>query len=405
MQHLISAGSFGCVYSPTILCNGNFSTAKSQQNKITKLQIANFNALNEDNLGKYIKSNVHHYTYLFGVLTMKCKQKKILSMNLHKKIQKECPILKDKNPNNNKDKDKDKDIYNSISNEHIVLLEGNKIKGVDIINDIILHHSISLTKDKHVVFLSYFVNTYSYLLNSIRILNQHHIVHMDLKSDNILMDMKKKVPIIIDFGISFFSHQVNNDILNEIFYIYAPEYILWCPEIHFLNYIIHERNKLMNESKEEIIKTFVEDIMYENTIIFNYIMEGDIQVKKHASDNNNDNNNNDNNNLKAKYKKNLIQYLREIFDNTIHLDNPLKLYESMSMYSKTWDMYSISLLFLKLFRHPKIYFKYNIDTSYTNEPVEIVYNKLIQSLSSDPRERPKVEEMIYVMDILYQNTK
>ena len=144
--------------------------------------------------------------------------------------------------------------------------------------------------------------------------------------------------------------------------------------------------------------------MYENTIIFKYIMEGVIQVKKHITDNNNNNNNNK---LETIYKKNLIQYLREIFDITIHLDNPLKLYESISMYSRTWDMYSISLLFLKLFRHPKIYFKfkYKIDTSYTKEPIEIFYNKLIQSLSSDPRQRPKVEEMIYVMDILYQNIK
>lgn len=393
MQNLISSGSFGCVYSPTILCNGHFSTSKSQKNKITKLQLVNFNSLNEDKIGKYIKSNIHNYPFLFGVLTMKCKQKKMIASQLHKTIKKECPILK----SNTK----------TDTNDEVILLEGQKIKGTDIVEDMFVYHSKTIKNKniKHYVSLSYFINTYSYLLNSIRILNQHKIIHMDLKNDNILVDSKKNIPIMIDFGISFFSNQVHNGILNEIFYVYAPEYILWCPEIHFLNYIIHEKKKIENNSKEEIINMFVDDIMYENTTIFKYIHDSMYQVDIHKAQSRTQSHDTDMKVFKSIYKKELIQFIREIFDKNIHLENPLKLYEKISYYTKTWDMYSVSLLFLKMFRHSKVYFDYETESTYTKEPLEIFNNKIMKCLSSDPRKRPKVEEVIYVMDIIYQNIR
>ena len=51
----------------------------------------------------------------------------------------------------------------------------------------------------------------------------------------------KKIPIIIDFGISF-QGETKPDMIEatNAFYVYGPEYTPWCLDIHLINYMFHK---------------------------------------------------------------------------------------------------------------------------------------------------------------------
>ena len=51
---------------------------------------------------------------------------------------------------------------------------------------------------------------------------------------NILYSIQKKMPIIIDYGLSINMNNINNMNLNEVFYTYAPQYYVWPLEVHYL---------------------------------------------------------------------------------------------------------------------------------------------------------------------------
>lgn len=61
MSKLLSQGGFGCIYFPSIECNGKSSTSKKY---VTKLQKQDFNADNEINIGKIIKK-IPNYDFFF----------------------------------------------------------------------------------------------------------------------------------------------------------------------------------------------------------------------------------------------------------------------------------------------------------------------------------------------------
>ena len=46
------------------------------------------------------------------------------------------------------------------------------------------------------------IHSYNHLLSGINILIKNKVVHYDLKGDNILYDDSRKIPILIDFGLS-----------------------------------------------------------------------------------------------------------------------------------------------------------------------------------------------------------
>ena len=58
---MISEGGFGCIFSPYVTCKGK---ATKDYEYISKIQIKNFSAENEIEIGKKIRS-IHHYYYYF----------------------------------------------------------------------------------------------------------------------------------------------------------------------------------------------------------------------------------------------------------------------------------------------------------------------------------------------------
>jgi hypothetical protein len=86
-------------------------------------------------------------------------------------------------------------------------------------------------------------------------LNSLDIIHYDIKDGNILCDENNNTPIIIDFGISFFSSQVTLENRSRVFYVYEF-YPYWCIDIYILSYIAQKKNKTNIVTKDELTQIF-----------------------------------------------------------------------------------------------------------------------------------------------------
>jgi dual specificity tyrosine-phosphorylation-regulated kinase 2/3/4 len=67
------------------------------------------------------------------------------------------------------------------------------------------------------------------VLNALSFLKEHHIIHSDIKPENVLLKNRSKTGIkLIDFGTSMFSHEATYLYVQSRFYR-APEVILGAP--------------------------------------------------------------------------------------------------------------------------------------------------------------------------------
>ena len=71
MSKLLSQGSFGCVYYPSLNCQGKSEVSKEY---LSKLQKKDFNSENEKNIGKKIIANIPNYKKHF-VPILSCHSK------------------------------------------------------------------------------------------------------------------------------------------------------------------------------------------------------------------------------------------------------------------------------------------------------------------------------------------
>ena len=83
------------------------------------------------------------------------------------------------------------------------------------------------------------IRGFKHILDSLELLINVNICHFDLKGSNIVFDIKKTLPIIIDFGLSLPMDDINTETMYNYFYIYAPEYYIWPLEVHYINLLLH----------------------------------------------------------------------------------------------------------------------------------------------------------------------
>jgi len=81
------------------------------------------------------------------------------------------------------------------------------------------------------------IETFQYLLMGLEKLRQLNVIHYDLKIENVLFKYQTHEPIIIDFGISIPLERVNDKTMPNYFYVFLPEYYVWCLEINIICYL------------------------------------------------------------------------------------------------------------------------------------------------------------------------
>jgi len=336
MSELINQGGFGCIFYPGFNCKGEENKTK---NTVTKLQADSFNAHNEIYIGSIIKKIVNYNLFFLPVI-FSCSINVAL---LNKQYIDKCKIISDKN-------------------SEYILLELPYLKNISFKK----LFSDSLRSTKH-LFLTY-IETFQYLVISIEYLIKNFIVQFDLKEDNILYSIKYENPILIDFGISIPINKLTTANLQEYFYVYAPDYYI-CPlEVHAINFLVNVNDRLLLKDIENLAEIYVTN----NSALFIFSDE-----------------------FKHNYKLMCINFLKkyENMNKDIVIEELLKHY-------KTWDIYALSILYLKFY---SILFKNGF---FESKFIINFAQLLLLNISPDPNKRLESSEILQkYKDIFFINEK
>jgi serine/threonine protein kinase len=229
-------------------------------------------------------------------------------------------------------------------------------------------------------FISNLIKTYAYLVNSLQILYNNGILHYDLKSDNIMYDKEKNIPIIIDFGLSIETRNIimddDSDLYNSIeqfkrsFFVYAPDYDVWCPEINIICFILYRNDD--NDAKfltVDRVKSVLNDTISQNGV-FRMCSEE----------------------FRVSYFNAFLDFMNPL----IGMDNIFVIQELIK-YMGSWDVYSLSITFIKMIaqkQHQQHDGDGDSDRSGSFFKTEsLLMQTFFLSLSPYPNKRPTFEEL------------
>ena len=284
MSKLIDQGGFGCIFYPGFNCKGKVTV--DAKNVVTKLQRNTFNAQNEIYIGTFIK-NISNYRLFFLPVIKSCS---IGLASLDKQYISKCNIISDSDPN-----------YLLMEIPYIKKITFEKL-------------FTNFTRSKRHVLLIFF-ETFKYIVDSIFHLINNDIVHYDIKEENILYNIKYENPLIIDFGISIPIKYLTTDNIHKYFYVYGPDYYIWTLEAHVISYLINVKNSLESSDIDKIVSEYVSSNAGLN--IFS-------------------------NDFRKNYAKLCNKFLKQY-----ESKNKDYIINELLKYYKTWDLYSLSILYLK----------------------------------------------------------
>lgn len=335
-SNLLSNGGYGCVYYPSISCKGKQNISKKY---VTKIQRNDTSAENEMRISN-ILSDTLYYNKHFVPVTKSCG---IDITQLSANLKTKC------------------DIFQKKSDTYILM-------DMPYVNGLTLNEHLIQNKDSKNV-MNTILSCYDYLLTSIQILIDNNIVHYDLKGNNIMFNIDKNIPLIIDFGMSIDLEDVHKD-LEFYFFTYAPSYYYWCPEIHFINYIIHSK-KYKSLTLKDVDTVSHEILKHNNAIIHNMSQEFiDTYIKS----------------MQTYYytfvNKNAYDVIQQLLDN-----------------ADTWDNYSLSIIFLKIIHsiYPDGYIK--------NSFISYFSQLLLLNIHPNPKKRLSIHTTKDRLNGILLNTK
>lgn len=323
---LLSKGGFGCIFYPGITCKGY---SKKDKKHVTKLQKRDFNANNEIIIGNLIKKIKNYKNYFLPVVNS-------------------CPvnIRKMNNPELKKC-----DIISSNKNFDYIVMDIPFVKNVDFM-DVLTDPNTS-----HKERVAFILHSYRQLLKALQLLSNVGVAHFDLKLDNILFDKKTQLPYIIDFGISIPMNTITQQNIREYFYTFAPEYYVWCLDIIVINYLLYETSKPLS----------LENI--------NYIVDLYIEYNRGLSIYSEE--------FKNLFKDACIKQLSQF----IGVDKNKVIQYYMNHY-KTWDNYSLSIIYLKILST----FLSKSDKSINNSYIISLAEILTLNISPNPEKRLSIQQ-------------
>jgi serine/threonine protein kinase len=336
-----NSGTFGCIYHPGIPCNPNEIVGPEYATKIhsnTNQSIV----LNEIAISNKIKENIPDYADYFSPVLDACK------VNLANVDAGKCKFIKNKTP------------------VQFVSTKMKFIKGQSL-----LKHVKQLTNMKA---YKEVVTLYDKICLAVEKLSEIHVVHFDLKSDNVIVT-KSGTPIIIDFGISMDMDNViasidkgsvskkasvsnlslsNSNVsksninisminpsvsrksesslsafpqlLDYSFYTYNTDYSSWCVEIVLISFIVQKQKPREMITSTQIMNIF-DEVMRKNKFANkNYLKDAVILYR-------------------ANFKLNIA-------DKFNNVENVKLLSHLITKYRK-WDIYSATILFIKMLEQIK----------------------------------------------------
>ena len=195
---IIGQGTYGCVFRPEINCRTQQSGSKDY---LSKIQMADNISSAEIELGKIIQT-IPNYRFFFAPILSYCDIN--LSTIDQRQIEK-CDMVKDALKEHHNPKFISNKIQyagkNTLGTYFHELLVNKCANGGD--NPLNCVSTNSKKKKNSInIYLSKIVESHLYLLNSIQLLNDKGIMHLDLKENNVMHDDDNDIFILIDYGLS-----------------------------------------------------------------------------------------------------------------------------------------------------------------------------------------------------------
>lgn len=320
---ILSEGGYGCIVGPPKLtCAGKQS---KDTRYISKIQRINFFSENEIYVASLIKS-ISDYENYFGVIEQHCKIE--LRKITNKKIVSDCK--------------------ETLQKTTTALL--GQIKFIK--NKNIYEIFTSLNSQNLIATL---INTFLLTLVSLKKLEEAKIIHFDIKPGNVLFDLDKNVPIIIDFGISISKAKLNKSNYKKHFYIFYPKYSIWCLDIHYICYLLH-----INKSPKLHELISIVDEYVDNNNVFTMFSDHFIN----------------------QYKRLCVRKLKRYIGSNVE-----SVIKELLKYSFTWDAYSFATIYLKII---DIWFSKGFNK---NKFIIHFSELLLNCIHPDPEERLSLDEL------------
>jgi serine/threonine protein kinase len=287
MSKLISQGAYGCVYKPGIKADGTKESSKY----VSKIQLNKDRTENEPIIGKIIIEKINnHERYFAPALSVHRTTPSVIKSSERSK----CKILDEKK----------KQDFVSVKIKYV---------GKDTLHDHMKNHK----ETNNFSFLQHMLDTHIYLACAVEELSKQKIVHHDIKANNVMYNDQQKLPILIDFGVSFqLSELFSEEVMRTVFFTSYEKYPPWCFEVICIGSIVKEtgweKRKVKGKKLESHLSTYLEN----NPII---------SIQKNIAD------------CKKKWKT----YINTL-DNMCGKKAVNELLEKWN----TWDMYSVNVMYL-----------------------------------------------------------
>lgn len=372
MAKLLNQGAYGCVYYPGFTCKGNIEKSK---NFVTKIEIFDKTSKNELEISRTVRT-IKNYNKFFSPVIKHCISR-FKQVNKYRDKLEECEAV---NVSDN--------IYNDFIIIYISYINGKELE------------KYILDIETPSIYISNILRDYMYLLESIKKLQEKNIIHYDLHTGNILYDVDKKLPIIIDFGLSIDTNKflisggkIDYEALKRSTMHYSPKHYTYPPELHFITFVLQDLDRehidksLKEKITEKMINQFIEDIIDANKIQKRYVYYKNIADSKSKQKNDD-------------YKKELERYYKK-FINKSKKDA----IDELVGYTKTLDQYTltidISIILIKLIN--KVVVEQESQNTTVKNLLFFILEIMIYNLQVDPEKRMSVEEYREFYNILFKN--
>jgi len=372
MAKLLNQGAYGCVYYPGFTCKGNIEKSKKF---VTKIEIFDKTSKNELDISSTVRT-IKNYNKFFSPVIKHCISR-FKQVNKYRDKLEECEAV---NISEN--------IYNDFIIIYISYINGKELE------------KYLLDIETPSIYISNILRDYMYLLESIKKLQEKNIIHYDLHTGNILYDLDKKIPIIIDFGLSIDTNKffisggkIDYEALKKSTMHYSPKHYTYPPELHFITFALEDldREHIDKSLKQKItpnmVDKFIEDIIDANKIQKRYVYYkniADTKSKQKSDD----------------YKKELERYYKK-FINKSKKDA----IDELVGYTKTLDQYTltidISIILIKMIN--KVVVEQESQNTTVKNLLFFILEIMIYNLQVDPEKRMSVEEYREFYNILFKN--
>lgn len=327
---LIGKGTYGCVYNPPLFDKSFEGEVNKKQ--VSKIQEATKETENEVNIGKKIQT-IPNYSFYFAPLLQSTP---INLSEIDENNLKQCDVVQ-----NNLQKKFVSNTMDYVGKKTLAQYFGESLEKT-------IQNPASIQN-----FIINFVSIHNYLLKSVNTLNKNNVIHMDIKSNNVMYHKTNKVFVLIDFGLGvnssdleFSKYKSNKD---KPFGISTQAYSPWNIDIQMLSFIARNIQPL---NAEKTGYEAADEAKWEEKIERSHFEEMKKIVKMFLE------NNDLFENAELFTKKDLTSLEKKYHELINSWESEKKtwkdIWEYLEKRKNTWDPYSINVMMLRLLESTNI---------------------------------------------------